>query len=156
MHTLATSSRFVDLAADRCVDMRGIKGEMERRERERGRERVRRNEDERGRANSVDESAGSLEVARKDCRREKRAGSRPGARAFIAYGSAKHLWNNGGRPKYIAGEEKRKYLARESRKMGFYCAPLAHTTSETLAWKIIHRSRAFTCPFFFPFVIPVS
>ena len=41
MHTLATSSRFVDLAADRCVDMRGIKGEMERRERERESEKKR-------------------------------------------------------------------------------------------------------------------
>lgn len=54
---------------------------------------------------------------------EKRAGSRgrgaPGA--FIAYGSAKHLWNNGP-AKYIVGEEKRKYLARKNRKMGFYCA----------------------------------
>ncbi|KYN36203.1 hypothetical protein ALC56_09163 [Trachymyrmex septentrionalis] len=42
--------------------------------------------------------------------------------AFIAYGSAKHLWNNGA-AKYIVGEEKRKYLARErTRKIGFYCS----------------------------------
>ncbi|KYN13389.1 hypothetical protein ALC57_14402 [Trachymyrmex cornetzi] len=50
--------------------------------------------------------------------------------AFIAYGSAKHLWNNGA-AKYIVGEEKRKYLARErTRKIGFYCSaagvPVVH------------------------------
>lgn len=65
----------------------------------------------------------SAEVARKDCGREKGGKSVRGATgAFIAYGSAKHLWNNGP-AKYIVGEEKRKYLARENRKMGFHCAP---------------------------------
>lgn len=58
-------------------------------------------------------------------RKEKQKVGRHGLRAFIAYGSAKHLWNNGA-TKYIVGKEKRKYLARErTRKIGFYCSRAA-------------------------------
>lgn len=54
--------------------------------------------------------------------REKSRKSGAAVGAFIAYGSAKHLWNNGA-AKYIVGEEKRKYLARErTHKIGFYCS----------------------------------
>lgn len=53
---------------------------------------------------------------------EKSRKSTAAVGAFIVYGSAKHLWNNG-TAKYIVGEEKRKYLARErTRKIGFYCS----------------------------------
>ena len=60
--------------------------------------------------------------------REKIAGERKGREVGLEPGllSLTEVPNTcgitGGRPKYIAGEEKRKYLARESRKMGFYCA----------------------------------
>lgn len=59
--------------------------------------------------------------------REKSRKSGAAVGAFIAYGSAKHLWNNGA-AKYIVGEEKRKYLARErTHKIGFYCSlPVVH------------------------------
>lgn len=60
--------------------------------------------------------------AEKD-RPEKRAGSRAAVGAFIAYGSAKHLWNNGAGRSTSLAEEKRKYLARErTRKIEFYCS----------------------------------
>lgn len=69
------------------------------------------------------------DVDRRGARRRRRGSTGEKSRksgaavgAFIAYGSAKHLWNNGA-AKYIVGEEKRKYLTRErTRKIGFYCS----------------------------------
>lgn len=64
----------------------------------------------------------SINLGEKVDRRKEQRKSGAAVGAFIAYGSAKHLWNNGA-AKYIVGEEKRKYLARErTRKIEFYCS----------------------------------
>lgn len=80
-------SRFWLLASNRC-GVPGIKWTKRKKKNKR-----RKNRGWIGQYASTNR-CGSVEVARKDCGREK-GGKSAWSRAFIAYGSAKHLWNNG-------------------------------------------------------------
>ena len=99
-------------ATNRCVDTRDIKCTERERERERRREEERKKEEEKRKKKEEEETRvkmGAEErvdetwwwLGRSGAKRlpeREKGGKSAWSRAFIAYGSAKHLWNNGGRP----------------------------------------------------------
>jgi len=64
-----------------------------------------------------------IERAWREDRPEKRAGSRPARSVLLSLTEVPNTCGITARAKYIVGEEKRKYLARErTRKIEFYCS----------------------------------
>jgi len=115
-------------------------------EKEKGEERKERKRKKKTRGRDRDVPAGGrkeIERAWREDRPEKRAGSRPARSVLLSLTEVPNTCGITARAKYIVGEEKRKYLARErTRKIEFYCSLVGVPAVRVHARHTYTRTRA--------------
>jgi len=119
-----SSRRRSSSRSDRCERARARARARERGRREREERKGRKGgKKRRGRERELPGGRKEIERAWREDRPEKRAGSRPARSVLLSLTEVPNTCGITARAKYIVGEEKRKYLARErTRKIEFYCS----------------------------------